>query len=171
MIAFKSYVKKAVTAPLSSAAHEVSKDAGKVVGSELKTAASGVVHEATDVAVARAKASGKWKTKLAGSGPMYIGATATALTGGYVVWNTNQRVDQLANAAKNLGKNAQDDINKLLDHMPRPGDIEGAALRAVNGAHDIGAGLAGPASTALTISLVLGSMVVAYEVYKYSRLL
>jgi len=112
------------------------------------------------------------------TGPAYIGAGAAA----YGVYSTNQRVGQIgsalagglgqtrrdaSNAARAMAEHARDGANSFANHMPNLSDIEDVAKRAMDGAHHTVDNLAGPASTALTIGLVLGTAVVAYEGYRY----
>ena len=53
--------------------------------------------------------------------------------------------------------------------MPTGSDLAAAIRGAENRAHDITAGLTGPAQAGVTVLVVLVGVVAAYEVYRFVR--
>lgn len=150
---------------------------------EVRSAATNnTVHMVSDAeSVAKAKGP-KWKSTLAKSGPAYIGAGGVTGLGIYTAVRTDQRLGQLGSAVGQFGTAVRDDSKALAEalkeglvsaanHMPNLSSIEEAVQRALDGAHKTVEGvtgqLAGPASTVLTITIILGTVVVVYEGYRF----
>jgi len=161
-----------------TAAHAATNAGSEIGAAELRAAARApVVHEATEVAVARTVARENARPALVtAAGAVVVGGGATA----YTLYNTNARIGQVINGVGqvpgligDLFRGARDEAEKAAKaasnavHLPNMSDIEEAAERALHGAHDIGTELAGPASNALTIVIVLGTAVAVYEGYRF----
>jgi hypothetical protein len=171
----------------SSAARNIVNDGARGVSStEARAAASTAEHNIVTSASHAEKSSGakSWKNQLAKQSPAIITAATGAGVAGFTVYQTNRRIGQGIDAGNQLyhdmGQRMDDMAQEVFDlgrslgsHMPNPSSIEDAAGRALNSAHNTVEGitgqLAGPASTALTIALVLGTVVITYEGYRYLR--
>lgn len=149
-----------------SGTHEVTHVAASDLRAAAKSTTTHVVSDAGEVA--RAKGP-KWKSTLAKSGPAYVAAAGGVGIGTYTVINTNRRIGQLGNAAVDIGRDVKGGIENAFNHLPNPSDIEQVASKALHGAHSTMEGLAGPASTGLTIVVILGTAVIAYEMYRSIR--
>ena len=143
---------------------------------EVRSAATNkTIHMVSDAeSVAKAKGP-KWKSTLAKSGPAYIAAGGATGLGIYTAVRTDQRLGQLGSAvrddSKALAEALKEGLVSAANHMPNLSSIEEAGQRALDGAHKAVEGvtgqLAGPASTVLTITIILGTVVVVYEGYRF----
>ena len=143
---------------------------------EVRSAATNnTVHVVSDAeSVAKAKGP-KWKSTLAKSGPAYIAAGGATGLGIYTAVRMDQRIGQFGSAirddSKALAETLRDGVVSAANHMPNLSSIEEAVQRALDGAHKTVEGvtgqLAGPVSTVLTITIILGTVVVVYEGYRF----
>lgn len=163
--ATESVARHATQDAVHSGTHEVT----HVAASDLRAAAKSTTHIVSDAGeVARAKGP-KWKSTLAKFGPGYIKAAGVVGIGGYAAYNANKRLGQLGTGAVDVANEVRHSFENAFNHLPNPSDIEQIASKALHGAHSTLEGLAGPASTGLTIVVILGSAVIAYEGYRSIR--
>ncbi|MGA1355018.1 MAG: hypothetical protein ACO32I_09635, partial [Candidatus Limnocylindrus sp.] len=113
--------------------------------------------------VINAQAPKSWKTQLAASSP----ALVTAGVGGYAAYQINNKANQVISGIGSLGHNVgewvTDGTHTLGRNMPRPGDIEHAISQR---AGNVLSAVSGPATEVLTITMIIGGMIIAYEVYQ-----
>jgi len=164
--------KKAVANQLSKAElAQLEKKAVAVTGAEVEAAglakkpATDIVHKQEVEKIYAQNSGGRFMRRAAGAATL-VGASAGATATLYpVIKGTNFAVNT-ANAVENSLSNLGDEMKSL---VPPTGNIHEAINSAERSAHSITAGVGRSAKTGVTILVVLGGMVVAYEIYRFTR--